>query len=163
MRHIIRLDDYLEATEKALAVFFVFGLVALSFLQVALRLFFHTGVVWIDPLLRHMVLWSGLLGSALAAKNAKHFALDISHKIIPAAGANLFLKITNFFTAAMSGLLFWAAFKFVSEEHSYGSVAFYAGKFAVKAAWAEIIVPLVFLLMAFHFFVAALRWPGEKK
>ena len=67
MRLAFKIEEYIVKAEKALVVALIFAMVGLSFMQVLLRIFFHSGIVWLDPLLRHMVLWAGLTGAALAA------------------------------------------------------------------------------------------------
>ena len=66
MKFIFKFENCVVRAEKGLIVSFIFLMVALSFLQVLLRLLFHSGIVWLDPMLRHMVLWAGLLGAAVA-------------------------------------------------------------------------------------------------
>ncbi len=162
MKFIIKIDNALHTIEKCLVIAFVFSMVLLSFLQVTLRLFFHSGIVWMDPLLRHMVLWSGLLGSAMAARFSRHFALDIAHKIIPEKIKKIVFTTMNLFTATISLFLFWAAMKFLRDESAAESIAFHIGKTAVNAALAESILPAVFLLIAFHFLVNIFR-SGENE
>ncbi|MCK5358284.1 MAG: hypothetical protein KAJ48_07800, partial [Elusimicrobiales bacterium] len=59
MKYLLKLEHFIVKGEKFLIIAFVFFMVTLSFLQVVLRLFFNYGIVWLDPVLRHMVLWSG--------------------------------------------------------------------------------------------------------
>ena len=83
MRLAFKAETLLVKAEKALVVVLIFAMVGLSFLQVLLRIFFHSGIVWLDPLLRHMVLWAGLTGSVLAARYSVHFALEAFVKFAP--------------------------------------------------------------------------------
>ena len=46
------IDRQLARCESFLLVFFLSALIGLAFLQVILRNFFNTGIVWLDPLLR---------------------------------------------------------------------------------------------------------------
>ena len=66
MRYLLKAEAGLVSAEKALVVVFIALMVAFSFLQVLLRLVFHSGIVWLDPALRHMVLWTGLTGAVLS-------------------------------------------------------------------------------------------------
>ncbi len=163
MKYLLKLENGIVKGEKFLVIAFVFFMVTLSFLQVVLRLFFHYGIVWLDPVLRHMVLWSGFIGAILASRYAKHFALDIAFKMHSEKLRKLSVILANKFTLLVSLFLFYAAYKFIRDEAMAQSVAFYAGKFEIKTAIAEIIVPLTFLFMAFHTFINSFRKEKAEK
>ncbi|MBI4801390.1 MAG: TRAP transporter small permease subunit [Elusimicrobia bacterium] len=150
MKLIFKFENCLVRAEKGLIVSFIFLLVALSFLQVLLRLLFHSGIVWLDPLLRHLVLWAGLLGAAVASRYAKHFALDALVKFLPGRFHRPLNLSTGIFAVLVSGTLFYAAAKFIKDEFSSSSIAFYAGDFGVKGGWAGMVIPAAFILIAFH-------------
>ena len=150
MRYLFKFEDYIVNAEKALIVAFVALMITLSFLQLMLRLFLHSGIVWLDPALRHMVLWTGLTGAALASRYSKHFALDALVKFMPERMHKPLSVFIDIVTIAVSGALFHAAWKFIRDEFDYGSVAFYIGELGVKGGWAGMILPLVFLLLGFH-------------
>lgn len=164
MHHLFRFEEWIVKTEKGLIVLFVALMISLSFLQVLLRVFFHSGIVWLDPMLRHMVLWSGLLGTSLASRYSRQFALEALVKFAPEKIHRPLAILAGTFTIAVSGLLFWAAYKFIGDEIEYGSTAFFIGHFAVKGAWAEMIIPAVFLLIIFHTAMNLFRVvdPGEE-
>ncbi|MEA3307744.1 MAG: TRAP transporter small permease subunit [Elusimicrobiota bacterium] len=164
MKYLLKLENCLVKGEKFLVIAFVFFMVILSFLQVVLRLFFNYGIVWLDPVLRHMVLWSGFIGAILASRYSKHFALDIVFKIHSDKLRKLSEIAANKFTLIISLLLFYASYKFIKDEAMMESIAFYAGKFEIQSATALIIVPVTFFLMAFHTFINSFRKEkGEEK
>lgn len=143
-------EDYIVKAEKALVVVFIFAMVGMSFTQVLLRLLLHSGIVWLDPLMRHMVVWAGLTGAALASRYSSHFALEAFVKFAPRAMRRPLEISAGIFTIVASSLLFYAAYKFIRDEFSAGSVAFYIGRLAISAGWSEIIIPAAFALIAFH-------------
>lgn len=161
-RFLLSAEEGVVRTEKALVVLLVFLMTALSFLQVLLRVLFHSGIVWLDPLLRHMVLWAGLLGAALASRYNRQFALEALVKFAPPAWHRPLAAAAGLFTAGVSGALFYAAWKFLRDESASGSTAFFIGHFAVKGFWAELILPGVFALIIFHTVAGFLR-PEEKE
>ncbi len=150
MKFLLRLEDYVVSAEKALVAVFIALMIAFSFLQLTLRLAFHSGIVWLDPALRHMVLWTGLTGAALASRYSRHFALDALVKFMPEPMHRPLAVFIDLFTVAVAGALFGAAWKFIRDEFVSGSVAFYIGGLGVKGGWAGMILPLVFLLIGFH-------------
>jgi len=157
MKYLLKAEDLIVGAEKTLVVVFIALMVMFSFLQVLLRLVFHSGIVWLDPALRHMVLWTGLTGAVLASRYAKHFALDALVKFLPERLHRPLNIFTDVFTVIVAGALFNAAWKFIRDEFTSGSVAFYIGGFPVKGGWAGMILPAVFLLIAFHTFVNIFR------
>ena len=159
---MFKIEDYIVRAEKSLVVGLIFAMVAFSFMQVLLRIFFHSGVVWLDPLLRHMVLWAGLIGAALAARYSQHFALEAFVKLAPVSLHRPLEIFVGLFTAAASGLLFYASYKFIRDEFGAGSIAFYIDRLGVPGGWAEIIIPAAFALIAYHALMGLFR-PKEEK
>jgi len=162
MKFILKIEGYIVGAEKALVTAFIGLMIAFSFLQVLLRLVFHSGIVWLDPTLRNMVLWTGLTGAVLASRYAKHFALDALVKFLPGRLHRPLDIFTDIFTVLVAGALFGAAWKFIRDEFASDSVSFYIGSFGVKGGWAGMILPAVFLLIAFHTLVNIFR-PEEKR
>ncbi len=154
---MFKIEDYIVRAEKAAVVALIFTMVALSFLQVLLRIFLHSGIVWLDPLLRHMVLWAGLTGAALAARYSHHFALETFVKLAPKKLHRPLETFADLFTTAAAGLLFYAAWKFIRDEFAAGAIAFYIGRFAVPGGWAELIIPASFALIGVHTAIGIFR------
>lgn len=150
MKRVFRLESAVVFAEKALLVAFLFFLVALSFLQVLMRLFFSSGFMWADSLLRHGVMWAGFLGAALASYYGKHFALDAIVKFLPPGARKACETSVHVFTAAVCAFLASASLKFIKDEISSRSTAFDVGGISVPAAWLEIIIPAGFVLILFH-------------
>lgn len=69
--------------EDALLVLILMGMVILSFTQILLRNIFATGLVWIDPLVRQMLLWVTLTGAMVAARRHKHITVDAISRYLP--------------------------------------------------------------------------------
>jgi TRAP-type C4-dicarboxylate transport system permease small subunit len=143
----------LHRLEDGLLALILGAMVLLAPLQIALRDFFDTGVPWIDPLLRVLVLWVGLLGALAASRDHRHITVDVFARNLaerPQAAAR---AVTGFFAAGVSALVAWNAFRFVAEEFGYGSEAF-----AGLPAWIfEAVVPASFGLIALRYLLAATR------
>ncbi len=92
------------------------AMIGLACLQIVLRSLFGGGLVWAEPLLRYLVLWSGLLGAVAATGRGRHIAIDLLGSHLPEAARawlNLFSQL--FSTLAAAGLC-WAAWRFVRYE-----------------------------------------------
>ena len=123
-------------------------MILLAVLQIFMRTLFDSGLVWADPLLRHLVLWVGMLGAALATRYGKHITIDIFSHLLPARGALWLNLVLNLFAAVVCGFLTWAALLFIKNE-----IAFASGRELVGIpVWAwNLIFPFAFALMAARF------------
>ncbi len=136
--------------ETILLVVFLSAMIFLAFFQVLLRDFFHSGILWADPLLRHMVVWLGFLGAAFAASQGKHFAWEMPRPKNPALGRMLGV-ISNLSGALASFFLALAARQYAREEKMYGHTLFRIGGFSFPSWASADIIWFGFLLVGLHF------------
>ena len=137
-------------------------LVLMSFLQVALRSLFSSGILWADTLLRHLVLWVAFLGAGLAAASDRQFALDLSSRFLKGRIKSAVLLACHCFTVAACIFLARASILFFREEYAQGGALFSAGGFRVPAWAFELILPAGFALLALHYLIkAALAAAGD--
>ena len=141
--HISELSRWFGVLEKWVIASLVIFLVVFSFLQIILRNFFATGLVWGDSLLRQIVLWVCLLGAARAAADNKHIKIDLLPKLLPTVGARILGIISNLFAIVVSATLFYASITFVQSEMSSGTVAF----LDIPNWWLQTAFPLSFAIM----------------
>ncbi len=147
---LVRLIDNLERT---LLCLLLTGMIGLSCLQIALRSFFSGGLLWADPLIQQLVLWSGLLGASMATAQGKHIALDLVTYLVPARIHPWILVLTHLFSTLTMAALSYAACLFIASEISYGS----PGLFSLPSwAW-NLVFPLAFILITFRSVFACLR------
>jgi len=145
------LDRWLVRIEKAGIVLALSVMVGLSFLQVILRLFFSTSLLWADTFLRHLVLWAGLLGACVAASQGGHFAIDVLKKVLPGRLLRPLSALTNALAAAILFVLSRSAWSYFLDDLQTGSVLFSLGTLQVPSAWMTVIIPAGFILLAVHF------------
>ena len=110
-----------------------------------------------DTLLRHLVLWVGFLGAALAAVDRRQFAMDAFVRLLPAGPRRWVRAAVHLVSSAACAFLFSAAWKFVRDERASPSTLFSAGGAAVPAWALEVILPAGFLLLLFHTALRALE------
>lgn len=157
MKYIYRFEDGIARAEGFALCALVLGMVLLSTLQIVLRLVFHSGIMWAEPLLRYMVLWAGFIGAALAARHGRHFCLDLAHKFLHGTVGRVARIAGALFASGVCVLLVDAAWKFLKEEKAHAAVSFSIGSFGVQAAWMEFILPLGFGLILFHTLLGMFR------
>lgn len=142
-----------DKLEYFVVVFLLTVMVGLAFLQIFLRIFFATGVLWGDPLLRHLVLWIALLGAAIATKERKHINIDVISRVLPDRGKVAIQALTDLFSTVICLLLIQASLKFIRDEFQVGSFAFLS-----IPTWAmAVIFPVAFGLIAIRFAISACR------
>ena len=112
-RQVLRLQRALENSFLALLIL---TMILLSFVQVLLRNFADAGFVWIDPLLRHLVLWVGFLGALLATRTGRHINIDALSRLLTPANVRLTGLLTNLLAAVVCLLLTNATFKLMVGE-----------------------------------------------
>lgn len=151
---IKKVDESLSKFEGYTLTFFLMTMIVLAFLQVVLRNFFHTGIEWADPIVRHLVLWVGFIGASVATKEDGHLAMDLASRFLP----EKIKKSSAFFVQGVSAivcaLLTIAAFKFVLGEKQGGSMLVHG----IPSYWAVAIIPLGFYLMSVRFARRAAFW-----
>ena len=135
----------LNLVEEIFISLLLLAMIFLAVLQIFMRILFDGGFVWADPLLRHLVLWAGMFGAALATKHGKHITIDIFSHFLPDRGALWLNLVLNLFATVVCGFLTWAAFLFIKNE-----IAFDSGRVLVGIpVWVlNLIFPLAFALMA---------------
>ncbi len=148
---ITRIIHYIE---DGLLALLLASMIILAGSQIFLRNFWNSGVEWIDPSLRVLVLWIGLLGAMVAARQINHINIDVISRLLPKMGRRIVATITNLFSATICGLVAYHAGRFVQMEYEDQTTAF-----ADVPSWiCEIIIPIGFTLMAVRFFILAVSF-----
>jgi len=133
--------NILEKIEDIFLIFLFLSLLCLSILQIILRNFFSTSIFYIENITRYLVLWIGLLGASIAIKEEKHISINILPVLISRKWNLILNTIINLFSFIICIFLTYAAIKFIKDEYCISHYTLFA----------EIILPLVFPLMAIRF------------
>ncbi len=158
MKILNRIEGLIGFLENTLLVIFLTVTVAMAFLQVILRVFWSTGFVWADVFLRHLVLWIGFLGAALAAKESRHFSINIITKKLPVILQKIVQAFLHVTSAVVCYFLFTASVSFISDEIKYNNEPLFTvfGK-NVMPYYMEMIIPIGFGLIGLHFLFKAIE------
>ena len=145
------LSKNIERIEELLLSVILVALISLACLQIALRLFFGTGLIWADPLLRYLTLWGGMLGAVLAVSQEKHISLDILNNLLNRQ-IRRYLKVINYiFCTIVCGFLSYASLRFIFDEISFGGSVI----LAIPSWVLNLIFPIGFGIMTLRFFLGA--------
>ena len=147
---------WLHRAEDALLVTLLCAMILLASTQILLRNLFDFGFVWIDPILRVLVLWLGLLGAMVATRNNRHISIDMLSRFVEGRALFLMQSVVEQVSAwtclviAAYGLD-WVRFDFLD-----GLVAF-----AGIPSWAlEAIIPLSFGVIGLRFLI--MSWQSAR-
>jgi len=148
-----RIASIITWTEEVFLCLLLFSMILLACLQIFLRIFFSSGILWIDPLLRYMVIWAGLFGAAVATKHSKHISIDIISHLVPEKFLSWVHGLLNLFSGAVCAVLTYAAIKFVRDEALYGGT----GILVIPSWCLNLAFPVAFGIIACRFLVLAYR------
>ncbi len=158
MRILRAVSALLVRIETALLVLFLSVMVVLAFGQVVLRNLFDTSVLWIDPFVRHTVLWAGFIGAALATSEDRHISIDAFTKYLSPRTKSVVKIITGLAAAVASFFLAQAAWGFLREEMASSEELF----LGIPAWVVRLISPAGYALIAIHFLIGAVERAVER-
>lgn len=142
----------LETLETSALVISLAAMIGLAVLQIVLRNVAQSGLVWIDPLLRRLVLWIALLGAMVASRNQDHLSIDVINHFLPVRAAALSKALAYLITALVCAALAHSSVLFLLDELEYGMEAMQGVPSWIFAT----IMPLAFGVMSLRYLVAGL-------
>lgn len=143
----------LHRLEEGLVALILAAMVLLAGTQILFRNLFDSGFAWIDPLLRLLVLWVGMLGAMIATRSDKHIRIDLLTRYVPEGWRHRIALLTSLFSAVISGLLCYHSARFVYFEWQDRSELF-----ASIPSWlGEAILPIGFSVITLRFVITALQ------
>jgi TRAP-type C4-dicarboxylate transport system permease small subunit len=152
MKILTNIDRLLTRAEGYLLVALLGVMVVLAFLQVLLRNLFSSGILWADVLLRHILLWLGFLGAAIATSENRHINIDALRRFLSPRIRSAVEVLTDLFAAIICSLLASASWTFVQGEIADRRMVIEG----IPSWYGEIIIPLGYCLLVVHFVIRAL-------
>lgn len=140
--------------EDSLLITLLVSMIFLASGQIILRNFFDMGIIWVDPLLRVLVLWSGLIGATIASRKNKHIRIDLISRFFPRNVHMIIQIFIGLFTAAVCAIIAWYGAQWVLLDYQQQLTAF-----AGLPNWLlEIIIPVAFGLIAVRYLMHSYCW-----
>ena len=154
MKKIIHpINNILAKIESVFLITILVTMILLAFVQVILRNFFSTSILWGDTFLRHLVLWIAFIGASLATKESRHINIDALSRLLSASAKRVAAIIINLFAATVCYFLMRASITFLKSEQQSGSTLF-----AEIPVWIfQIIIAIGFGFMMLRFLLHALE------
>lgn len=136
----------LHTAESGFVALLLATMLGFSFLQIILRNLARTGLVWIDPFLRHLLLWIGFSGAALATRLDRHINIDALTRVLSPGGKRVAGVATHGTAAVVCLVLAEATLRVVRDEAAAGTVGF----LDIPTWMLQTIMPLACLLMSYR-------------
>lgn len=144
----------LHRIEDALLVLLLSAMIVLAGTQILLRNFFDAGLIWVDPILRVMVLWLGLIGATVATRDNKHIRIDLLSRYLRTNTHRLVQSLVGLVSAATCLLIGWSGLHWIRLDYADGLVSFGG----IPAWLLEVIVPLSFGLIGLRYLYLSFCW-----
>ncbi|MBM3266285.1 MAG: TRAP transporter small permease [Candidatus Sericytochromatia bacterium] len=141
-------DKAIGFAERAVLILLVFAMILLGSYQVIMRELFDKGLPWADPLLRHLVLVTGMVGAMVATEAGRHLNMDALARVMPEGARRWVDVIVNLVSGATCVYLTVLAVQFVRDEMTAQG---HEIAFGLQAWQVQIIFPISFGVMAFRF------------
>jgi len=148
-----RISRFLNKLEETLLVFLLLLMVLLAFLPIVFRNVVSLGLVWLDPLLRHLVLWVALLGASVATREDRHIKIDLVAPHLRPEKQALLTGGIHFFSALVCLALVWPAVEFIRED--YDPADYIIGLIPLWVSQA--IIPVMLGIIGLRFLSASWR------
>lgn len=145
--------DRLHRLEDGLLALLLTSMIVLAGTQILMRNLFDSGFVWIDPLLRVLVLWLGLIGATVATRHNKHIKIDLLSRYFERNSSRLVEALVGQVSTWTCLVVAWYGMDWIRLDYADGVTSF-----AGVPAWSiEIIVPLAFALIGVRYLLLSLR------
>jgi TRAP-type C4-dicarboxylate transport system permease small subunit len=123
------------------------AMVFLSGLQILLRNVFESGLLWIDPVLRHLVLLLAFTGAIVATGVKRHVQINALGRLLHGRALRAAGTAVAASAAAISLALAHASLMLLRDEIEFGEIVFLG-----VPSWVVVAVfPVSFLALAFRF------------
>ena len=139
--------------EDSVLILLTFSLMLLSVTQIVLRNLFEITLLWADPLIRHLVLWSGLLGAGVATRQQRHLRIDAGLRILPLSLRPWAEGFGSSFACVLCAVLCWISIHFIHDERKFSGES----DIGLPVWILQIIFPITFSLISFRFGALALK------
>ncbi len=146
--------NWFHRVEDALLVILLTAMIIMASTQILLRNLFDTGFVWIDPLLRVLVLWLGLLGATVATRNNKHISIDLLSRFIKPNTYCLVQSGVAQISAWTCLVIAWYGLNWIRLDYEDAVTSFVG----IPAWMLEVVIPAAFALIGLRYLLVSVFW-----
>ncbi len=142
-----KLGSWYEQIEQVLLVCLMGSMVVLGTAQILFRNVISIGLVWIDPLLNHIVLWVALLGASIATRENRHIVIDIVPERISPVVRRRIKGGLQLFAAVVCFLLVYPSVRFIVDDYRPGRYL----AFGIPLWVSQVIMPVMWAVLGIRF------------
>ena len=157
---IRKIDNALDFIAKWGVLVCIGLMLVLSLLNISLR-WFENSVLWIEPLVRHLVFLAAFFGGALATGEGQHIKIDLLAKVLEKTDnkyAQIVIeKLVIFVCLIATVILTKAGYDLFWVEKEYGQEAF----LDIHSAYLVGIIPFGMAFISLRFFLGLFLPPKE--
>jgi C4-dicarboxylate transporter DctQ subunit len=152
-----RLLTRLHLVEDLLLAALLGVLLLVAVAQIALRMFFESGLTWAEPISQMGVLWLALMGALGAAREHRHISVDALPRLFSPFWRRVAWVLSQVATAVICAMLAWYGWGMLQLEREAPS-DFIEG----VSSWIPMLAfPLGFGLLSLRFAITAFVTPPE--
>lgn len=149
----------LHALEAGAVALLLAAMLVLSFGQILLRNIAHTGLLWVDPLLRHLLLWVGFSGAMLATRLDRHINVDAFTRLLGGSALRTARCLSSLGAGVICVVLLGACVTALREEAGARTVGF----LGIPVWYLQSVMPLSLFVMSARFFRHAVESIGGRR
>jgi TRAP-type C4-dicarboxylate transport system permease small subunit len=142
-----RIGSWYEQLEELVLVCLVFAMVALGAAQILFRNVISVGLVAIDPLVNHMVLWVALLGASIATRENRHIVIEVLPRRLSPAVRSRIKGALQLLSALVCFFLVYPAIQFILNE--YNPRKYLA--FGIRLWISQSVMPVMWFVLGIRF------------
>lgn len=150
IRMIFLFDDWLEKLSRWGLVTCLFGILTLATMAIVFRWLGHS-ILWLEPLVRHLVFLSAFLGGSLATSKDVHIKVDVLTKLIEKSSSRILRwsqkNLVRLFCFITCLALTVAGWDFFLSEKEFGAPSF----LNLHSSFLVAIIPLGMGLITLRF------------
>lgn len=144
-----KVDVFVNRFEEIMVAFTLFTGGAMLFMNVILRYFFESGIVWAEEYTRFAIIWLTFIGSSIAVRESAHLGVTA---IVDSVKSPTFKKITHYTVVSISLLftlfLVYYGGTLSQKIFNHGTRS---SAMEIPMIFAYIAIPLGGLLMAYRY------------
>ncbi|UCD82837.1 MAG: TRAP transporter small permease [Desulfobacterales bacterium] len=140
-----RISDFLNRMTEVILVTVLSAMAVVVFLQVIFRYLLNFPLFWTEEFARYCLVWSSLLGSAVAVKRGQHIAVTIIVERMPPALRRVFTIVALISVAVILTVILWGGIQLVAITRAQISPAL-----RVSMSVPYLAVPVGAALMLLH-------------
>jgi TRAP-type C4-dicarboxylate transport system permease small subunit len=144
---MVLLKRALDGLVALLVATVLLAMVLLSGLQILLRNFLDTGLLWVDPLLRHLVLFIALLGGIVATGHKRHIQINLLERFLHGKARRIVSSFAAAIAVVLSLAVAHASLLLVRDEIASGEKTL----FGIPSWLILLAIPIGFIAIALRF------------